>query len=140
MQEPREPFESFHAELIAQAARSELDTLESEIVRDVFNSKMKNLTLQDTLTSKYTHLEPEELLKRAINFEHSKLTTMAFQKTIEAATVRASTSYLSGVKIKQEPVMAVRKLNLATQLVDYNKQPIWVLGCWTQISARQAGR
>ena len=123
MQEPREPFESFHAELIAQASRSELDALESEIVRDLFNSKMRKLTLQDKLTSKYTHLEPEEFLKRAINFEHSKLTTMAFQKTIAAATAPASTSYLSGGKIKQEPVMAVRKLNLATQLVDYNKQP-----------------
>ena len=37
------------------------------------------MTLQDTLT--FETLDPEQVLKRAIKFEHSKLTTMAFQKT-----------------------------------------------------------
>ena len=48
MQESGESLESFHAALTAQAARSELGTLENEIVRDLFISKMKNMTLQDT--------------------------------------------------------------------------------------------
>ena len=50
MQESGESLETFHAALTAQAARSELGTLESEIVRDLFVSKVKNMTLQDTLT------------------------------------------------------------------------------------------
>ena len=69
---------------------------------------MKNMTLQDTLT--FETLNPEEVLKRAIKFEHSKLTTMAFQKTNAAATGGSSSNYTSGVRIKQEPLMAVRNL------------------------------
>ena len=101
-----ESLEAFHAALTAQAARSELGTLESEIVRDLFTSKMKNMTLQDTLTLET--LDPEEILKKAIKFELSKMTTMAFQKTNAAATGGTSNDYNSGVRIKQEPVMAVR--------------------------------
>ena len=67
---------------------------------------MKNMRLQDTLT--FETLDPEEVLKRAIKFEHSKLTTMAFQKTNAVATVGTGNNYNSGVRIKQEPVMAVR--------------------------------
>ena len=106
MQESGASVEAFHAALTAQAARSELGTLESEIVRVLFISKMKNMTLQDTLT--FETLDPEKVLKRAIKFEHSKLTTMAFQKTNAAATGGTSNNYNSGVRIKQEPVMAVR--------------------------------
>ena len=113
MQESGESLESFHAALTAQAARSELGTLENEIVRDLFISKMKNMTLQDTLT--FETLNPEEVLKRAIKFEHSKLTTMAFQKTNAAATGGSSSNYTSGVRIKQEPVMAVRNLGGKTK-------------------------
>ena len=79
MQEPGETLEAFHAALTAQAARSDLEALESGIVRDLFISKMKNMTLQNTHT--FETLEPEEVLKRAIKFEYSILTTMAFQKT-----------------------------------------------------------
>ena len=66
------------------------------------------MTLQDTLT--FETIDPEEVLKRAIKFEHSKLTTMAFQKTNAAATGGSSNNYISGVRIKQEPVMVVRNL------------------------------
>ena len=104
--ESGELLEAFHAALTAQAARSELGTLESEIVHDLFVSKMKNITLQDTLT--FDTLDPEEVFKRAIRFEHSKLTTMAFQKTNAAGTVGMGNNYNSGVVIKQESVMAVR--------------------------------
>ena len=62
MQESGESLEAFHTALTAQAARSELGTLEKEIVRDLFISKMKNMTLQDTLTFEF--LDPEEVLKR----------------------------------------------------------------------------
>ena len=82
MQESGESLESFHAALTAQAVRSELGTLESEIVRDLFVSK-KNMTLQDTLTFE--------------TFE-----------TNAAATVGTGNNYNSGVSIKQEPVMAAR--------------------------------
>ena len=61
--------------------RSELRTLENEIVRDLFISKMKNMTLQGTLT--FETLDPEEILKRAIKFEHSKLTTMHFKRQMQ---------------------------------------------------------
>ena len=113
MQESGESLEAFHAALTAQAARSELGTLENEIIRDLFISKMKNMTLQDTLT--FEILDPEEVLKRAMKFEHSKLTTMAFQKTNAAATGGTSNNYTSGVRIKQEPVMAVRNLSGTTK-------------------------
>ena len=59
MQESGESLEAFLAALTAQAARSELGTLESEIVRNLFISKMKNMTLQDNLT--FETLDPEEL-------------------------------------------------------------------------------
>ena len=71
------------------------------------------MTLQDTLT--FETLDPQEVLKRAIKFEHSKLTTMAFQKTNAAATSGASNNYSTGVKIKQEPVMAVTKSSGTTK-------------------------
>ena len=105
--------EAFYAVLTAQAARSELEALENEIVRDLFISKMKNMTLQDTLTIET--LEPEEVLKRVIKFEHSNLTTLAVQKTNAAAKAGASSSYNSAVKIKQEPVMAVRNSSGSTR-------------------------
>ena len=98
--------EAFYGALTAQAARSELGTLEIEIVHDLFILKMKIITLQDTLT--FETLDPEEVLKRAIKFEHSKLTTMAFQQTNAAAAVGMGNNYNSGVRIKQTPVMAVR--------------------------------
>ena len=101
MQESGETLEAFHAALTAQAPRSELGTLESEIVRDLFISKMKNMTFQDTPT--FETLYPEEVLKRAIKFEHSKLTRMAFQNT-SAEAGGTSNNYNSGVRIKQEPV------------------------------------
>ena len=113
LQEPGEKLEAFHEALTAQAARSELENLENEIVRDLFASKMKKLTLQDTLT--FETLEPEEVLKRAIKVEHSKWTTRAFQKTNAATVAGMSTSYNSGVKIKQEQVMAVRNSNGKTR-------------------------
>ena len=106
MQDPGELLEAFQAALTGQAARSEIGTLENEIARDPFFSKMKHMTLQDTLT--FETLDPEEVLKRAIIFQHSKLTTMAFQKTNAAAIVGAGNNYNSGVRIKQEPVIAVR--------------------------------
>ena len=118
MKESGESLEAYHAALTAQAARSELGTLENEIVCDLFISKMKNMTLQDTLT--FETLDPEEVLKRAIKFEHSKLTTMAFQKTNPAATGGTSNNYTSGVRIKQEPVMAVR--NLSGTAKDQNRR------------------
>ena len=65
------------------------------------------MTLQDTLT--FETLDPKEVLKRAIKFEHSKLTTMAIQKTNAGAKVGTGNNYNSGVRLKQEPVMAVRK-------------------------------
>ena len=71
------------------------------------------MTLQDTLT--FETLDPEEVLKKAIKFEHSKLTTMAFQKTNAAATGGSSNKYTSVVRIKQEPVMAVQKLSGTTK-------------------------
>ena len=93
--------------------------------RDLFISKMKNMTLQGTLT--FETLEPEEVLKRAIKFEHKKLTTMAFQLTNAAANVGTSTSYNSGVKIKQEPVMVVRNSSGSRRNQQYkrnsNKRP-----------------
>ena len=67
MQESGESLEAFHGAWTAEAARSELGTLESEIVRDLFISKKKNMTLQDTLT--FQTLDPEQVLKRAIKFE-----------------------------------------------------------------------
>ena len=71
------------------------------------------MTLQDTLT--FETLDPGEVLKRAIKFEHSKLTTMAFQKTNAAVTGGSSNNYTSGVRIKQEPVMVVRNLSGTTK-------------------------
>ena len=49
-QETGESLEVFHAALTAQAAKAELGTLEDELVRDLFISKMKIVVLQDTLT------------------------------------------------------------------------------------------
>ena len=40
-QEAGESLETFHAALTAQAAKAELGTLEDELVRDLFISKMK---------------------------------------------------------------------------------------------------
>ena len=112
--------EAFDAALTDQAARSELGTLESEIVRNLFISKMKSMTLQDTLT--FETLDPEEALKRAIKFEHSKLTTMTFQKTNAAATVGTGSNYYSGVRIKQKPVMAVRNSTGNTKNQQYRRE------------------
>ena len=100
MQEPGESLETFHAALTAQAARSELGTKESEIVRDLFISKWK----------------------RAIKFEHTKLTTMAFQKTNAAATVGTGNNYNSGLRIKQKPVMAVMNSTVNTKNQQYKRE------------------
>ena len=46
-----------------------------------------------TLHVGFEKLESEEVLKRAIKFEHSKLTKLAFQKTNAATAAGTSTSY-----------------------------------------------
>ena len=96
--------EAFHAALTAQPARAELGTLENELVRDLFISKMKNAALQDTLT--FQTFTPDEVLKRALKFEQSKQTTQAFQKS---NTIAAGASQIHGttMKIKPEPIMIV---------------------------------
>ena len=65
LQDQGRTLEASHAASTAQAARSELVTLEDKIVRNLFISKMKNMTLQDTLT--FETLAPEEVVKRAKN-------------------------------------------------------------------------
>ena len=77
-QEPVEILETFHAALTAQEAKSALDTLEDELVRDLFISKMGSPALQDNHT--FGTLPTDEVLKRALKFEQSKQTTPAFQK------------------------------------------------------------
>ena len=105
--EKEESLEAFHAALTAQAARAELGTLEDELVRDLFISKMKNVVLQDTLT--FETFPRDEVLKKALKFEQSKQTTQAFQKT-NATT--ASTAQVNGtMKIKQEPIMGIGNKN-----------------------------
>ena len=67
------------------------------------------MTLQDTLTLET--LDPEEVLKRAIIFEHRKLTTLAFQKTNAAATVGTGNNYNSGVRKKTRTSDGCQELN-----------------------------
>ena len=66
-QETGEPLESFHAALTAQTVKAELGTLEDELIRDLFVSKMQNTVSQDTLT--FETFAPDEVLNRALNFE-----------------------------------------------------------------------
>ena len=49
-QEVGESLETFHAALTAETARSALEKLEVELVRDLFTSKIRRPALQDTLT------------------------------------------------------------------------------------------
>ncbi|XP_063716596.1 uncharacterized protein LOC134844031 [Symsagittifera roscoffensis] len=106
-QETAKTLEAFHAALTAQAAKAELGTLEDELVRDLFISKMKNVVLQDTLT--FETFSPEEVLKRALKFEQSKQTTQAFQR---ANSLTASAGQIHGtMKIKQDPIMNIRNKN-----------------------------
>ena len=77
-QEVGEALDAFHAALTARAAKSALDTLEDELVRDLFISKMRSPPLQDTFT--FETLLPDGVLKRALKFEQNKRTTQAFQK------------------------------------------------------------
>ena len=106
-QETGETLEAFHAALTAQAAKAELGTLEDQLVRDLFISKMKNVVLQDTLT--FETFSPEEVLKRALKFEPSKQTTQAFQKT--NATTASTVQVNGAAKIKQEPIMSIGNKN-----------------------------
>ena len=102
-QETGETLEAIHAALTAQAAKADLGTLEDELVRELFISKIKNVVLQDTLT--FETFTPEEVLKRALKFEQSKQTTQAFQKS---KTMTAGAGQAHGtMKIKQEPIMNV---------------------------------
>ena len=47
---------------------------------------------------------------------------MAFQKTNAALTVGAAKHYNSGLKIKQEPVMAIRNLTGSTKNQQYKRK------------------
>ena len=49
---------------------------------------------------------------------------MAFQKTNAAATVGTSSNYNSGMRIKQEPVMAVRNSTGNTKNQQYKRKRI----------------
>ena len=81
MHEQGETLEAFHAALTALVSRSGLGTLEGEIVRDLLISKMKKLTLQDSLTIET--LAPEEVLKRAINLNIVNRTQWRFKRRIQ---------------------------------------------------------
>ena len=103
-----ESLEAFHAALTAQAAKSTLDTLDDELVRDLFISKMRSPPLQDTLS--FETLPPDKVFKRALKFEQSKQTTQAFQKSTLSTAQTVSQSN-SQIKIKQEPILAVGNRN-----------------------------
>ena len=103
-QEAGESLESFHAALTAQAAKGELGTLEDELVRDLIISKVKNIVLQNTLT--FETFTPDEVLKQALKFEHSKQTRQPFQKSY-ATTASAGILLCLQVKIKLAPIMEV---------------------------------
>ena len=107
-QETGESLEAFHAALTAQAAKSALETSEDELVIDLFISKMRSPALQDTLT--FETLPTDEVLKRAIKFDQSKQSTQAFQKSTQG-TAQPITQSSSQIKIKQEPILAVRNRN-----------------------------
>ena len=102
--ETNETLESFHAALNAEAAKAELGGLEEELVRDLFISRMRNFVFQETLT--FETFSPEEVLKRAIEFEQNKQTTRAFQKS-STSTNNSGLFSNSQMKIKQEPVMVI---------------------------------
>ena len=103
-QKTGETLEAFQAALTAQAARAELGTLENELVRDLFISKMKNTALQDTLT--FETFTPDAVLKRAMKFEQSKQTTQAFQKS---NTIATGASQVDGTMKKKQLIMNVGK-------------------------------
>ena len=103
-----ESLEAFHAALTVQAAKSALDIMDDEIVRDLFISKMRSTALQDTLM--FETLPPDERLKRALKFEQSKQTTQAFQKST-LGTAQTISQSGSQIKIKQEPTVAVGNIN-----------------------------
>ena len=123
-QETGETLEAFHAALTAQAAKAELGTLEDELVRDFFISKMKNVVLQDRLT--FETISPGEVLKRALKFDQSKQTTQAFQKS---NTATAGAGQVHGtIKIKQEPTMNIgnKDVNSRRQSSNtYKKRTTW---------------
>ena len=99
-----EKLEPIYEALTAQAARAELGTLEDDLIRDLFISRMKNKVLRDRLT--FEAFPPEEVLKRAPKVEQSKQTTQAFKKL---NTLTASAGQLNETKIKneQEPILAI---------------------------------
>ena len=68
----------FRAALTAQGDRSELGTLQTELVRDWFISCLKKVKLQDKLA--FEKLAPKEILKRAQRFEESKQATRVHQE------------------------------------------------------------
>ena len=85
-QEIGESLGAFHTALTAQAARAELGTLEDELVRDLFISKMKNVVLQDTLT--FETFSPEEVLKRALNLNKVNRQLRHFRKLMQRLQVQ----------------------------------------------------
>ena len=121
-QQTSETLEAFHEALTAQAAKAELGTLEDELVRDLFISKMTNAVLQDTLT--FDTFSPGEVVKRSLKFEQSKQTTQVFQKS---NTATAGAGQVHGtMKIKQEPIMKVgnKNANSRRQLSNtYKRRP-----------------
>ena len=80
---------------------------------------MKNVVLQDTLT--FETFSPEEVLKRAIKFEHSKQTTQAFQKSSSSAN-NSGLFPNTQMKIKQEPIMAIGNKGYNSKRQDQNKR------------------
>ena len=74
--------ETFHAALTAQAARSELVTLKIKLSKFVYIKSEKHEVARYANLRKT--LEPEEVLKSAINFKHSKLFfTLALKRQMQ---------------------------------------------------------
>ena len=117
-QEPEETLEAFHTAQTAHAAKSASDTLEDELVTDLFIFKMRNNALQDTLTLET--LTSEEVLKLLeLKIKQSKQTTEAFRDLNTCTASAKQQSEFSQVKIKQEPIMAVRNRGQS------NRKPNW---------------
>ena len=83
-----------------------IGTLEDELVTALIILRMRNASLQDTITVETLSLE--EVIKRAIIFEHSKKTTSAFQTTNSRPYFSLSANPTS--KINQKPIMFVKTL------------------------------
>ena len=136
-QADREGIESF-LRLSGQAALRRSVTIEKEVVRDIFNAKMKFKDIQRELCLRPGN-SPEETLRYALLKEAGYATASTLQKQLENNFISNYSNQKTNnpFRVKQEPTLSVKTKNLQNRINRAEKSELYIRILKSEFSKNQ---